>query len=49
MPAMPRKHGKAKQVVYKILGKPVNMIDKQSAAQKKISEQLLYQETSRVR
>jgi hypothetical protein len=49
MPVMPRKHGKAKRIAYKILGVPPNISYKRSTEAKRVNKRLLFEETSRVR
>lgn len=49
MPAAPRPKGLAKKIAFNILGKPANLQDKRSPAQKKVDRELTYQETSRAR
>ena len=49
MPMMPRPSGKAREIAYKILGVPANMVVHRSKKRKKIDERLLYEETFRVR
>lgn len=49
MPMMIRSNKKATKIVFDILGKPAALKFKRSAAQQKLNEQLLAQETSRVK
>jgi len=45
MPAMPRMSKKMEKIAYKILGKPDNFEDKETAHQEKIKKILDYQDT----
>jgi hypothetical protein len=49
MPAMPRFNKKGTKVAYALLGKPSNIAYKPTPKEKKIKEQLLFQDTTRVR
>ena len=49
MPTMIRIPGKAKNIAYKILGKPANIESKRDAVQQKINRRLIFEETIRVR
>ena len=49
MPAMFRPAGKAKKIAFAVLGKPANLTFKRSAAQNRLNQELLHQETTRVR
>lgn len=49
MPAMPRFNKKGTKVAYDLLGKPSNIAYKPTPKEKKIKEQLLFQDTTRVR
>ena len=50
MPAMIRpKTSVSVKIAYKVLGKPANISNKKSALLKKIDEQLVFQNTARVR
>lgn len=48
MPAAPRPRGKARNIAYKVMGKPQN-VGKKTPAQEKIDQMLVFQETTRVR
>ena len=41
--------GKAKKIAFKLLGKPANMTEKQTAEKKKKNARLLYDDTALVR
>ena len=51
MPGFPRPKGKPQKIAYAILGRPSNMLDtvKKSGNAKKVENQLVFEETSRVR
>jgi len=49
MPSAPRVKGKAAKIAFKILGTPANLKFKRSKEQERVNQQLLSQETSRVR
>jgi len=49
MPAMPRPNKKATQIAFNILGVPANMRSKKTESQKKLDQQLLAQQTSRIK
>ncbi len=49
MPVMIRPRGKAKKIAFKLLGKPVNMTEKQTAESRKKNARLLYDDTMLVR
>ncbi len=47
--AMIRPKGKAKNIAFKILGKPANMQEKSTKQKRKVNQRLLYEETMRSR
>jgi len=49
MPAMIRQPGKGKKIAWAILGRPANQLDKKSAAQKRVDEQIDSQRSTRSR
>jgi len=49
MPAMPRPNKKCTKIAFNILGTPANMRSKKTESQKKLDEQLLAQQTSRIK
>jgi hypothetical protein len=49
VPAMIRVASKARKIAWAILGRPANQLDKKSAAQKKVDEELASQRASRSR
>jgi hypothetical protein len=50
MPAMPRvKNSKATKIAFSILGVPANLKFKRSKAQEYVNQQLIAQETTRVK
>lgn len=46
---MLRPKGKATRIAFEVLGAPINETGKKTKKQKKINEQLVFQETARVR
>ena len=49
MPAMIRQPGKGKKIAWAILGRPANQLDKKSAAQKRVDEEIDNQRSTRSR
>ena len=49
MPAMIRQPGKGKKIAWAILGRPANQLDKKSAAQRRVDEQIDSQRSTRSR
>jgi len=49
MPTMIRSNKKATKIAFDILGKPAPLKFKRSAAQEKLNQQLLSQESSRIK
>lgn len=49
MPSMPRQKTKGTKVAFNLLGVPANFKFKRSKEQERVNQQLLFQETSRVR
>jgi len=49
MPSMPRIDKKANKIAFDLIGKPANLHRKSRKKQAKINEQLLRQETTRIK
>lgn len=49
MPVAPRQKNKATKIAFSILGTPPNLDFKRSKAQQAVNEQLIFQETTRVK
>jgi len=49
MPAMIRQPGKGKKIAWAILGRPANQLDKKSAAQRRVDEEIDNQRSTRSR